>query len=76
MPVSRSKRRRYQPPPKPKPKPSPRWVPVLMLAFLVLGVADLVLYYLGILPGGSKTVYLLSGFGLIAAGFGTGVFWR
>lgn len=76
MPVSKSKRRRYKPPPKPKPKPSPRWVPVLMLVFLVLGVGDLVLYYLGLLPGGSRTWQLLTGFGLIAAGFGTGVFWR
>jgi hypothetical protein len=47
-----------------------------MLALLVLGVIDLVLYYLGTLPGGSRVAYLLIGFGLIAAGFGVGVFWR
>lgn len=76
MPVSKSKRRRYTPPPKPKPKPSPKWVPALMVTLLAIGVIDLVLYYLGLLPGGSQTPYLLGGFGLIAAGFGTGVFWR
>lgn len=76
MPVSKSKRSRYTPPPKPKPKPSPTWVPVLMLGLLVIGVVDLVLYYLGVLPGGSRTAYLLAGFGLIAGGFGVGVFWR
>lgn len=76
MPVSKSKRRRFTPPPKAKPKPSPRWVPVLMLALLVLGVVDLVLYYLGALPGGSPLWGLLSGFGLISAGFFTGIFWR
>lgn len=76
MPVSKSKRRRYTQPPKTKPKPSPPWVPIVMLGLLVLGVVDLVLYYLGVLPGGPKTLYLLVGFGLIASGFGVGVFWR
>lgn len=76
MPVSKSKRRRYTPPPKPKPKPSPRWIPIVMLTLLVLGVIDLVLYYLNLLPGGAKTSYLLTGFGLIAGGFVFGVFWR
>lgn len=76
MPVSKSKRVRYTPPPKPKPKPSPVWVPWLMLGLLGVGVLDLVLYYLGLLPGGSPLWGLLSGFGFIAGGFFTGVFWR
>ena len=76
MPVSRSKRTRYIPPPKPKPKPSPRWVPALMLTLLMIGVVDLVLYYLGLLPGKSPLWGLLSGFALIAGGFFVGVFWR
>ena len=75
MPVSKSKRRRYTPPPKAKPKPSPKWVPVVMVTLLGLGVVDLVLYYLGILPGGS-VAWLIVGFLLIASGFVTGVFWR
>jgi hypothetical protein len=61
MPVSKSKRNRYQPPPKPNPPPSPKWVPILML---------------GLLPGGSPLWGLLSGFALIAGGFFTGIFWR
>lgn len=77
MPVSKSKRTRYIPPPKPKPKPSPTWVPITMLALLAVGVIDLVLYYLGLLPGGGSPLWgLLSGFTLIAAGFFVGVFWR
>jgi hypothetical protein len=74
MPVSKSRRRKYTPPPKPKPKPSPKWVPIIMISLLGLGVIDLVLYYLTILPGGVWP--LLTGFGLIAGGFVTGVFWR
>jgi cell division protein CrgA len=76
MPVSKSKRTRYTPPPKPKPKPSPKWVPILMLSLLGIGVIDLVLYYLTLLPGGSPLWGLISGFMLIAAGFFTGIFWR
>jgi hypothetical protein len=76
MPVSRSKRQRYTPPPKPKPKPSPKWVPILMLGLLGVGVIMLVLYYTGLLPGGSPLWGLLGGFGFIASGFFTGVFWR
>jgi len=76
MPVSKSKRKRYIPPPKPKPKPSPKWVPILMVTMLGIGVLDLVLYYLTLLPGGSPLWGLLSGFALIAGGFFTGIFWR
>lgn len=76
MPVSKSKRNRYQAPPKPNPKPSPKWVPMLMLGLLLVGVLDLILYYLGWLPGGSPLWGLLTGFALIAGGFFTGIFWR
>lgn len=81
MPVSKSKRQRYIPPPKPKPKPSPKWVPVLMMTFIAIGVLMLVAYYTGLLPfaeasNGSPLWGLLGGFGFVAAGFFTGVFWR
>lgn len=76
MPVSKSKRKRYTPPPKKKPKPSPAWVPMLMLGLLALGVISLVLYYLRLLPGDQPLWGLLGGFGLIAGGFFTGIFWR
>lgn len=47
-----------------------------MLGLLLVGVLDLVLYYLGLLPGKSPLWGLLSGFAMIASGFFVGVFWR
>lgn len=84
MPVSKSKRQRYQPPPRPNPKPSARWIPIAVLALLSLGVIDLVLYYLS---GQSATGLfgfisrkgvwpLVSGFAFIAGGFGLATQWR
>jgi hypothetical protein len=46
------------------------------VALLALGVVDLVLYYLGLTPGGSQTKYLIIGFALIASGFGLATQWR
>lgn len=84
MPVSKSKRSKFQPPPKPKPKPSPRWIPVAVLVLLGLGVVTLVLYYLsgttqtgifGFLNKyGAKP--LIAGFVFIATGFGLATQWR
>ncbi len=79
MPKSKSKRRTYQPPPKPKPKPSPRWLGPTILTILGLGVAVIVLNYLGIeavLPGSPRNLYLWSGLGAIAVGFGLATQWR
>ena len=84
MPVSKSKRTRYQPPPKPKPKPSAPWIPVVVLVLISLGVVDLILYYLaGTTTSGlfgfmnRWTVWpLISGFVFIAAGFGLATQWR
>lgn len=79
MPRSKSKRTRYQAPPKKKPKPSPRWFGVTVLAVLFLGVAVIVLNYLGIeevLPGAPRNLYLWSGLGGIALGFGLATQWR
>ena len=47
-----------------------------MVTLLGLGVLDLVLYYLGLLPFNNGVVWLIVGFLLIAGGFVTGVFWR
>jgi hypothetical protein len=60
---------RYTPPVPRAKKVSPRWVPVIMLTSLVLGVIVVVINYLGVLPGGASNWYLLLGLGLIAAGF-------
>lgn len=84
MPVSKSKRRRYQPPPRPRPKPSPRWIPVVVLALLAFGVADLILYYLAGTSGSGLFGFinrqgvkpLIAGFVAIAGGFGLATQWR
>lgn len=84
MPVSKSKRSKFQPPPKAKPKPSPRWIPVAVLVLLGLGVVTLVLYYLsGTTQSGifgwvnqRGTVPLVVGFAFIASGFALATQWR
>ena len=79
MPKSKSKRSRYQPPPKKKPKPSPRWFGVLILTILGVGVLVIVLNYLRldvILPGAPRNLYLWTGLGAIALGFGLATQWR
>ncbi len=64
---TRTKRSTYVPPAKPKPGPSPRWVPVVGLALIGLGILLILLNYLipGF-PGGNWN--LLIGFVLMAAG--------
>jgi hypothetical protein len=79
VPKSKSKRRRHQPPPKKNPKPSPRWLGVTILAILLAGVGVIVINYLGveqILPGAPRNLYLWSGLGAIALGFGLATQWR
>lgn len=79
MPKSKSKRSKYQPPPKPKPKASPRWFGVTVLAILFAGVLVIVLNYLGIqqiLPGAPRNLWLWSGLGAIAVGFGLATQWH
>ena len=79
MPKSKSKRSRYQPPPKKKPKPSPTWFGVTVLSILGLGVAVIIMNYLGItalLPGAPRNLYLWGGLGAIALGFGLATQWR
>lgn len=50
-------------------KVSPVWVPVLLLALLIVGMLIILLNYLGELPGGASNGYLLLGLGLITGGF-------
>ena len=78
MPKSKSKRSRYQPPPKKKPKPSPRWFGVLILTILGLWVLTIVLNYLALIPWGDQAsnLYLWTGLGAIAVGFGLATQWR
>ncbi len=67
---------RYTPPIPKEYKESPRWVPVLLLSFLVLGMCTIVANYLGLLPGGAKNAYLFVGLGLITCGFITATRYR
>ncbi len=60
---------RYTPPVPKRVKVSPRWLPVLILTLLVLGILMIIINYLGVLPGGASNWYLLVGLVLIAAGF-------
>jgi Cell division protein CrgA len=72
MPKSKSKRRRPHPPPQKKHKPSPPWFGGLILAFFGLGVALIVLNYLGLVPFTSldpSNWFLFGGLGGIALGF-------
>ncbi len=67
---------RYTPPVPKEYKESSRWVPVLLLTFLVLGMLTIVCNYLGLLPGGASNGYLLLGLGLITLGFITATRYR
>jgi hypothetical protein len=60
---------RYTPPIPRAQKVSPRWVPVLMFGCIGIGMALIVLNYLGLLPGAADNKYLLVGLALITAGF-------
>jgi hypothetical protein len=79
VPKSKSKRSRYTPPPKKKAKPSPRWFGFLILAVMGIGVAVIVLNYMGLIPGTDGTanqLYLFGGLGSIAIGFLLATQWR
>ena len=67
---------RYTPPIPKEYKESPKWVPVLLLTFLVLGMLTILCNYLGLLPGGASNGYLLLGLGLITLGFITATRYR
>jgi hypothetical protein len=81
MPKSKSRRRDGRrsytaPPPKKKPKPSPRWYGFLVLGLMLVGVAMIVLNYMGIMPGDTQQLWLWLGLGFIAAGFVAATQWR
>lgn len=75
MPKSRSKRSSYTPPKPAKPKPSPRWVPILGLALIGVGLLEILLnYFIPGFPGGNLN--LIVGFVLMAGGLVTLSQWR
>jgi len=65
-------------PPVPKAhKVSPRWVPVLMLVLIVLGVLVIFLHYVDmVLPGASSNWWLLAGLVFILGGIVTATQYR
>jgi hypothetical protein len=65
----RSTGTRYTPPIPRTKKRSPRWLPLLFLGLLVVGIVIILINYLNLLPGGASNWYLLAGLGLICAGF-------
>jgi Cell division protein CrgA len=67
---------RYTPPVPKQYKESPKWVPILMLSLLALGMLTIVGNYLGLLPGGAKNAYLFVGLGFITCGFITATRYR
>jgi len=77
MPVSKGRKKakkRPAPPPRTtepaKTKgPSPAWYVALMFGLMGVGVAVIVINYVGVLPGGTSNVYLVSGLAGIAVGF-------
>ena len=77
MPKSKGRKkanRRPPPPPKPAPVkekgPSPTWYIAIMFALMGIGVLVIVVNYIGLIPGGTESIWLLSGLGAIAVGFG------
>jgi len=68
---------RYTPPIPREYKVSPRWVPVLILVFLIGGMLVIVTNYMGKpLPGSPRNLYLFLGLGMITAGFITATRYR
>ncbi|HEX6331757.1 MAG TPA: cell division protein CrgA [Actinomycetota bacterium] len=81
MPKSRQRQKRTSrpyapPPPKKRPKASPRWYGFVVLGVILLGVALIVLNYMDVVPGGTRSLWLWVGLGLIAAGFAAATRWR
>jgi hypothetical protein len=85
MPKSKGRKkqqnRRYQlgASPKAKHKASPRWYGPMIIVLMAIGVAIIVLNYVGLIPGTESTaspVWLWVGLGFIGAGFVGTTFWR
>ena len=73
----RARRRPYATPPtRGKPKASPAWYGFLVLGLMVVGVAMIVLNYMGLMPGDTRSLWLWVGLGFIAGGFIAATQWR
>lgn len=78
MPVSKGRKKANKRPTPPK-KPavsevedkgsSPTWYVATMFGLMGVGIAAILLNYMGILPGGTSNFYLLGGLAMIGVGF-------
>jgi hypothetical protein len=74
MPKSKGRRKpKHRPQPtKPEPskhKESPTWYVALMFGVMAIGALVVILNYIGAVPGGTDSIWLYSGLGLIGVGF-------
>jgi hypothetical protein len=68
--------RRYTAPIPRSKRQSPPWFGWLLGVLALVGVALVVLNYLGLLPGGTNGWYLLAGVVFLASAFVAATFWR
>ena len=72
-----SKRYQLEPQRRQSSKSSPRWYGPMLLVVMGLGVAMIVLNYIGIvLPGAPNNAWLWGGLGVIGLGFFGTMYWR
>ena len=78
MPVSKGRKKANKRPTPPKKQatheveekgPSPAWYVGLMFGLMALGIIVILLNYMGLLPGGTDSKWLLGGLGMIGIGF-------
>jgi hypothetical protein len=77
MPVSKGRKKANKRPTPPSHKPtalddkgpSPTWYVAIMFGLMAVGIIVILLNYIGILPGGTRNLYLLIGLAGIGVGF-------
>jgi cell division protein CrgA len=77
MPVSKGRKKANKRPTPPSHKPtalnekgpSPAWYVGIMFGLMAVGIVIILINYIGILPGGTRNIYLLTGLAGIGIGF-------